>query len=340
MNKVSCAGILVADLIAADLPRVSPPGDITFSRHGIGVHIGGHAANVSINLMRLGMKQGEVSCLGAVGRDLFGGFIEKTLSRYRVSARLQHIAEAGTSLDLILVVKGEDRRFHCDVGANSYFDPAFVLEKVRQAKPLLFYGGGVGLMDKLDRNLAPVLKKIKQYGCITFLDPVKPPHENWRFLRQALVWTDILHCNDKEAIELAGTKQLAQAIQVLASSGPQLVLISQGAKGVLAAQKDRLFVLAAFRVRTLDPTGAGDSFCAGFIRRTIQKLEKMGATHLDWTDEELTSALIEAEAAGAACVTGIGTTSAVSRKNVLHLLATQGSRVQKSLKIESIARLK
>jgi len=335
MKKVTCAGILVADLIAADLPRVSPPGDITFAPRGIGVHIGGHAANVSADLMGLGMKTGEVGCLGAVGNDLFGSFFEQALARRRVSVILEQIPEASTAADLILVVKGEDRRYHCNVGANSFFDPDFVLRSVRRDRPLLFYAGGVGLMARFDKQLGRVLKEVKKLGCVTFVDPVRPHDKGWGFLRKALAWTDIFHCNGLEALSLTGQKALRQAVKALLAAGPRLVLVSKGGEGVIAAGRDHLVALGAFKVKTLDPTGAGDAFCAGFIRQAVQKLGRSAAHDLDWKDEEIAAALLEAEAAGAACVTGIGTTSAVTRKNVQLLLAAQGARVRNSLRVES-----
>jgi len=74
---VTCAGILVVGLIAAHLPKVSDPGELIFAPEGIEVHMGGHAGNVSIDLRKLGLKQGEVSSIGAVGEDVFGDFLEK-----------------------------------------------------------------------------------------------------------------------------------------------------------------------------------------------------------------------------------------------------------------------
>jgi fructokinase len=325
----------VADLIAADLPRVSAPGEITFTRRAIETHIGGHAANVSADLMRLGMKPGEVGCLGAVGSDPFADFFEKTLAGHRVSVSLQRTSEARTSVDLILVVKGEDRRYHVDMGANSYFDPAFVLNSVRQEKPLLFYAGGTGLMAKFDRSLAAVLREVKRLGCITFVDPVMPVNNSWNYLKKALKWTDIFHCNDGEALSLAGQPELEAAIRDLLDSGPQLLLISRGAAGVIAALPKLRLAMSAFRVKTLDPTGAGDAFCAGFIRRMVQNPRDSRAHPLDWTDQELAEMLLEAEAAGAACVTGVGTTSAVRRKTVDALLAAQAARVKKTIKVDS-----
>lgn len=337
MNKVTCAGILVADLIAADLPRVSPPGDITFTARGIGIHIGGHAANVSADLMGLGMKRGEVSCIGAVGKDIFGSFFEQALARARVATRLQWTSGVLTSVDLILVVKGEDRRYHCHMGANSFLDPDFVLRLVRRDPPLIFYAGGAGLMSGFDRHLARVLKEVKRIGPVTFVDPVRPHDGSWSFLRKALKWTDIFHCNELEAKSLTEQETLKDAVRALLDSGPKVVLVTRGKDGVAAATPGRLVSLDAFRVATLDPTGAGDAFCAGFIRQAVKRFVRSGSRRLDWGDRDLVRALLEAQAAGAACVTGIGTTSAVTRRNVRQLITGQEDRVLRSLSVEALS---
>lgn len=333
MKKVTCTGIVVADLIAADLPRVSPAGGITFVPHSIGLHIGGHAANVSIDLIGLGLKASEVGCVGAVGRDLFGSFLEKELRRHRIAARLQRTSKGATSVDLILVVQGEDRRFHCHVGANALLEPDFVLRSVYRDKPLVFYVGGVGLMDCFDRELIAVLKEVRKLGSIIFVDPVMPPDQAWTHLRKALSAIDILHCNEEEAQSLTGQSGLKKAIKEILNAGPGLVLVTRGKRGVAAGRRGRVLTLDGFRVKPVDPTGAGDAFCAAFIRKVVQEIQRRRQARLDWTDEELIPILIEAEAAGAACVTSIGTTSAVHRRNVTSLLVSQAARVKQSLRL-------
>ena len=336
MKKIACAGILVVDFIAAGLAKISSPGEITFAPRGIGMHIGGHAANVSVDLMGLGLNPGEVMCLGAVGRDLCGDFIEQTLHDHHVSVNLQRTSEARTSLDLILVVKGQDRRYHADVGANACLDPSFVLRSVQKQKPLVFYVGGTGLLGTFDTNLARILREAQSYGGVTFVDPVMPYKKSWNYLRKAMKWIDVFHCNDQEAESLTGESHAAKAIRVLASYGPKLVVVSRGCEGVLAACRQRLMSLEAFRVRPLDPTGAGDAFCAGIIYNLAQRLQAPEARNFDLKEEELAEILLEAQAAGAACVTGIGTTSAVTRKKVEELLAGQGARVRRSFKASPI----
>jgi sugar/nucleoside kinase (ribokinase family) len=335
MTRVACAGILVADLIAVDLPGVSRPGEITFVPKGIQMHAGGHAANVSIDLMGLGFRPGEVSCLGAVGRDLCGAHIGKTLARHRVAAHLQQTNRARTSIDLILVVKDQDRRYHADVGANALLEPSFVLRSVKRSRPAVFYLGGAGLLARLDASLTRVMKEAKDCGCLTFVDPVMPYGKSWDFLRKAMKWMDIFHCNDKEAQSLTGRARPAEALEALRRQGIKLALITKGREGVVAASGPRFVSMKAFRVKTLDPTGAGDAFCAGIIHRLARRFPPAGSPDFVWTDQEMAGILLEAQAAGAACVTGVGTTSAVRRKNVRALLTSQGASLLRSAVFQS-----
>jgi len=334
--QVTCAGIFVVDLIAADLPRVSRPGEITFAPRGIGTYIGGHSANVSIDLVKLGIAEGEVSCVGAVGEDLFGSFVEETLQKHRLKVNLQRTKKAGTSVDLILVVKGQDRRYHVDVGANLYLSPSHVLSVVRKEDPLIFYVGATGLLGEFDADLAKILREAKSRGCVTFVDPVVPYRKSWAHLLRAMEWIDVFHCNDKEASSITNETDVVGAIRSLIDAGPKIVAVSLGGKGVMAATTNRLLRMKAFRVRVVDPTGAGDAFCAGTIRRLLTHIQRYDGRSLALTDDELIDVLLEGEAAGGVCVTAVGTTSAVTRQNVDALLDAQGSKVRRSVKIEKI----
>jgi len=334
--KVTCAGIFVVDLIAADLPRVSKPGEVTFATRGIGAYIGGHSANVSIDLVKLGTAKGEVSCVGAVGEDLFGSFIEETLQKHRLKVNLQRTRKAGTSVDLILVVKGQDRRYHVDVGANLYLSPSHVLSVLRKENPVIFYVGATGLLGEFDTDLAKILKEAKSRGCVTFVDPVVPYRKSWTHLLRAMEWIDVFHCNDKEASSITKDTDIVAAIRSLVSAGPKIVAVSLGGKGVMAATRNRLVTMKAFRVRVVDPTGAGDAFCAGTIHRLLTHIQRRDDRSLTLADDDLVEVLLEGEAAGAACVTEVGTTSAVTRENVDALLSAQGSKVRESVRTARI----
>ena len=323
-SNITCVGILVVDFIAADLPKISTPGELTFTP--VEMHIGGHAANVSIDLIKLGLKRG-ISVVGAVGEDLLGDFIEQTLNSYGIDTHLIRSEEANTSIDLILVVKGEDRRFHFDIGANLYLDPKRVEEVVRDGRPLIFYGGAVGLLGEFDEALAEVLKLAKEMGSMTLVDPIKPYRKGWGFLWKAVPYIDIFHCNNLEVAEMTGEKDLESAVRTLMRHGVKMPIVSIGARGIVAGYEGEMYYMPTFRVESIDPTGAGDAFCSGIIRMLMELKGEGLRQGLALDEDELIKVLAYGQAAGAVCVTAVGTTTAVEEKKVNELLTRQGDSV-------------
>ena len=324
---VTCAGILVVDLIAADLPKISDPGELLFVSRGIEMHTGGHAGNVSIDLRKLSLEAGKVSVVCAVGDDLFGDFIENILREHGVTTHLQRIRGVGTSKTLALVVKGEDRRFHTDIGANWHLNSGHVWSVLKEEKPIVFYVGGVGIMGKFDEELTGTLQEAKNLGCITFVDPVTPYKHGWDSVISALKWTDIFHCNKDEATSITGKEEPEEAIEALINMGANFVIISLGEKGLFAKTKETLFKMPAFKVPVVDPTGAGDAFCAGVIHGLLRIIGCKECELSNLSKDDILSILLEGEASGAACVTMVGTTTAVTRDRVDQLLMEQGSDI-------------
>jgi len=326
---VTCAGVYVVDIFAADLPKFSDPGELVYTPRGIEVYTGGHSANVSINLRKLGLNEGEVSSIGAVGEDPFSEFIESNLKSQGVVTHLQRVRGVGTSKNLVLLVSGEDHRYHVDVGANWHLSSDYVLSVVADEKPLIFYVGACGLLGEFDERLALVLREAKRYGCLNFIDPVVPYKRGWDFLIHALKWTDILHCNNIEASSMTGEEDPRKAANDLIKEGAKLVIVSMGELGLIARTKKYALEMPAFKVPVIDPSGAGDAFCAGMIYKLIRTI--CGGT-MDisvFTVEDVVETLLEGAAAGAACVTAVGTTTAVTRDNVNRLLKEQGSKILK-----------
>ncbi len=331
--QVTCVGIIVVDIIAANLPKISEPGELTFSPKGIEVHMGGHAGNVSVNLRKLGLPEGEVSCVCPVGEDVFGDFLEDLLKRHGLVLHLQRTKETGTSKTIALIVSGEDRRFHTDIGANWHLSTSRVLHVLEKEKPKLLYVGGVGIMGRFDEELPSVLKKAKGYGCLTFVDAVKPYKRDWSLLSPSFRLMDIFHCNTDEAKGITGKDNPNEAAKALISRGVQLAVISMGEKGLIAVTRNATYEMPTFKVPVVDPTGAGDALCSGMIKGLVKIIGKKRRMLSDLSDDELTQILIEGEAAGASCVTMVGTTTAVTEANVKRLLEEQGPQINKQVKI-------
>lgn len=77
---------------------------------------------------------------------------------------------------------------------------------------------------------------------------------------------DAVLLNDVEARMLADTPNLVKAAKYVLDQGPKLVLIKKGEHGAVLFSKDFILPSPAFPLEeVVDPTGAGDSFAAGFL---------------------------------------------------------------------------
>jgi len=334
---ITTCGFLVADIVAAGMEKVADPGELVYVPGEIELHIGGHPANVGVDLVKLGVPGEEVTVIGAIGEDIFGEFIERTLKGYGLKTRLQRISDVGTTKDLILVVRGEDRRFHVDEGASLRLKPEFVIRSIEEEPPLLFYAA-TGIVGRFDDEIEEVVRKAKELGCFTFVDIVRPWGKDWDFVIPALKFADIFHCNDLEARSITGKEDLDKAMVALLDAGVKLLLITMGERGAMARTGRFLVRQPTFEIEVIDPTGAGDAFCAGVIRWLLSKFGE-GLKSLDpgeLSAEELTDLLMFGQAVGTAACTGVGTTSGVSREAAQALIESQGSRIKGETKVESV----
>jgi sugar/nucleoside kinase (ribokinase family) len=330
---VTCTGILVADIFAVDLPKVSDPGELTFVPKGIEMYAGGHSANVSIDLRKIGLGEGEVSSVGAVGEDLFGDFVEGVLRSHGVVTHLQRVRGVGTSKDLILVVRGQDRRYHVDIGANWYLDPGHVRSVLAEESPIILYVGAPGMLGKFDKELAEILRKSKDGNCLTFVDPVTPHSGKWESILGASKWTDIFHCNSLEASSMTGHQNPSKAAEALVREGIGLVIVTMGERGLIAKSSRFTLEMPALKVPIIDPSGAGDAFCSGMIHGLAEKTETKSPDISSLSPEDLCEVILEGAAAGAACVTATGATTSVNRENVERLLREHGSEILQNTSI-------
>ncbi|KYH37320.1 MAG: putative sugar kinase [Candidatus Bathyarchaeota archaeon B24] len=325
---VLTTGILVVDIIATGLPRVAEPGELLFVPKGIAVSLGGHSGNVSIDLLQLGLGSEDLYLVSVVGDDVFGDYVESFLKSRGVRARLKRV-KAPTSKNLILVVKGEDRRFHVDAGSNLFLDPTLVKEAVENLKPRIFYVGGAGMLGEFDDRLPEVLKKAQDVGSLTMLDIVAPYGKGWDFVTKALPHCDLFHCNLLEASHITHRDEAVDALKALKEYGCRLPVITMGERGLTALFEDTVVEMPVFEVEVVDPTGAGDAFCAGLIFKLSEKPKPIGSYTLD----EMVEVLVFGSACGAVCCTAPGTTTNVWRDKVEALLRSQGKKFKDGIKV-------
>jgi len=325
LTRVLCSGSFICDFIAADLPGMGNPGDLIYPPGGISLHPGGHSVNVAIDLSQLGRE--DTAVVGGIGDDVLGDYIEFELTRRGLQAYPERIPDAHTAKNFVLIVKGEDRRFYAELSANTLLTPGHVLTVLNETRPDILYQGTVGGLKLLDPEIGTILSEAKAKGAVTVLDVVRPYDGGWDGLHAAFDLIDVFHCNGYESKVLTGEKDPMTACETLARKGAGLILITLGPMGLVAGWGGNLLRVPVFEVASVDPTGAGDAFCAGVIDSLLDHPDLLKDIR-DFSVEDAKTLLLNGSAAGAACVTSTGATTAVTRENVDSLMKEQGDRVR------------
>ena len=85
--------------------------------------------------------------------------------------------------------------------------------------------------------------------------------------------TNILLINESELVDLARTTDLEKGAKKVIDMGPENVIVKCGSKGSISYSKDNVISLGVVSdCKVVDPTGAGDSFGAGFISGLVEGL--------------------------------------------------------------------
>src|SRR3954470_8938837 len=104
-SEVLCAGIIVADHVSSPISHLPAAGELVLADRLL-LTIGGCAANVAVDLLRMGVH---ARVVGRVGDDVFGRAVSNMLRQQGVDvAGLQTTEGVDTSQTLIVNVAGQD----------------------------------------------------------------------------------------------------------------------------------------------------------------------------------------------------------------------------------------
>lgn len=326
MAKILTCGFVNLDMIAAGLPGLPEPGGVVHAPNGIRFWLGGHTANVSVDLVQLGAEEGSVSIAAAVGKDVAGRFIEDFLISKKIACYIQEVDGIETGKSIVLVQSGRDRSFILNGGANSHLDFEHVLKVLDEVSPKILYLA-CGILGDFDLRIDELFRLCRSRGILTILDAVQPEGKDWDFSHAALPYTDVMHSNKQELAAITGTSDPEQGLAFLSEKGVVLAILSDGAGGIVAHLRHRFINQPSFKVNVIDPTGAGDALCAGVALKLAGTIDS-GRSLRDMSEKEVSDLLLFAQAAGAACVEEIGTTPGVTAERVANILEKQGEVVR------------
>jgi sugar/nucleoside kinase (ribokinase family) len=262
-----CLGIVVADHVCAPIARLPEPGELVLTPR-THLSIGGCAANVAVDLVRVGRKAAVVGC---VGEDAFGRFVSDALHNAGVVVEyLASLSDEATSTSMIVNVQGEDRRFIHAPGANARLDGSEVSPQML-AQTRVVYVGGYGLSDRPSpESVTTLFRAARARRVKTVLDVVVPEGKDCQpMLEPVLPWTDVFLPNHDEAWAITGIRDAAEQARAFRAAGVETVVITCGSRGTVVAGASGVFRAAGFPVELVDGTGSGDAFAAGYIHALL-----------------------------------------------------------------------
>jgi sugar/nucleoside kinase (ribokinase family) len=285
------------DVLVKPVDRLPSPGGLLPVDH-VEMALGGCASNTALGLSRLGVP---TSLWGKVGTDHFSAFALDQLNKGGVDTRgMMKDPKVSTSATVVLVDSKARRSFLHSVAANDHIHRSDLkLSKLNGFNHL--HIGGYFLFPKLDgAPMAQILKAAQKAGLTTSLDTAWDLKGRWmKALKPCLPYLDYFMPSEREVKMLLGFTETVKAAKAFLKMGAKCVIIKQGEKGSYLRRQDGLEIqMPAYKTKVVDTTGAGDAFCAGFIK----------GLSLKW---DLVRCLKLGNAAGACAVSELGATKGI-----------------------------
>ncbi len=296
--SVVCLGNVLVDILVKPVEQLPALGGLLPVDH-IEMAMGGCASNTAVALSRLGVS---TSLWGKLGQDFFSDFALKELKKAGVETSgviLDKVAE--TSATVVLVNRNAQRSFLHAMAANDLIrQKDLKLSKLSRYQHL--HVGGYFLFPELDgKPMADILKRAQKQGLITSLDTAWDLKGRWmKALKPCLPYLDYFMPSEREVKMLLGYTDPVKAAKAFIQLGAKAVVVKLGEKGSCLLNREGLELrVPAYRAKVVDTTGAGDCFCAGFIK----------GLSLGW---KLEQSLQLGNAVGACAVEALGATAGIS----------------------------
>ena len=276
---------------------------------------GGAPCNVLALLNKMGKK---TAFLGKVGKDQFGTLLRATLEDVGINtSNLLTDEQVNTTLAFVHTFPDGDREF--SFYRNPGADMMLTAEEVDEeflAKTRLFHFGTLSMTHEGVRKATKkALKAAKDKGLLISFDPnLRPPL--WSSLELAkeqmeygFGFCDILKISDNEIQFVSGKEDYDEGIRYLQETYQiPLILLTMGKDGSRAYYKGMRVERAGFQCRTIETTGAGDTFCGSSLNYILEHdFENL-------TEEQLGEMLTFANAAAAIVTTRKGAIRAMPEK--------------------------
>jgi ribokinase len=248
VTKILVIGDVIEDVIVIPESEIRPNTDTNAAIHK---SMGGQAANVASWLAFLGVQTRFVGCVGLSDVRKLAAELEQN----GIEAALQSSAKPTGSL--VVLVQGASRSMLTDRGANLDLN-------LRSIDPTGFaavYLSGYSLFGRALGEIKDFAARVKQAGALLAIDPGSYGYikdHGLEDFKELISEADLIFPNLEED-------------QLLGLSGVvALNVVTKGQNGAEAHWANGQSVeVAGLATESIDPTGAGDAFCAGFLASLV-----------------------------------------------------------------------
>lgn len=223
--------------------------------------IGGDGANIALGATKLGLKS---ALLTTVGDDSNGKIIIDELKKSGINLDLSGMdKKAQTRYSIVLNYK-EERTILSLHQKRKYIWPETMPET-----SWIYYTGLSEGFETLQNKIFKYLKKHPSVRMAFTPGSFQLKHALPEMV-DTLKQTDALIVNLQEAEKLAGTtfkkeKTINALIHKLLNLGVKEVVITDGANGAWAGNKEEIWFMSPYPVEVVSKTGAGDAFASAYV---------------------------------------------------------------------------
>lgn len=226
---------------------------------------GGSAANTIHGLANLGIETGFV---GKIGKDNFGEFFDADLRENKITPILFHgLEETGRSIALIST--DSERTMATYLGAAVNLHEEDISSDLFQGYAYFHVEGYLVQNRELIRK---ALRLAKSHGLTVSIDMASfnVVRDNRDFFEEIIrEFVDIILANESEAKSLTGTDP-EKALSLM-SEMAEISVIKLGKSGSLVKRGKEEHRIGIEKVKSIDSTGAGDLYAAGFLYGICQE---------------------------------------------------------------------
>jgi ribokinase len=254
-------GDAAVDLIAfvSEHPRFGGDSQISVLER----HPGGSAANFAVAMARLGISSGLIS---KVGSDEAGRFLRDSLKRESVDVTHLKREDGATGTIFVIVDRSGQRTMLSFRGVNVRLLPEEIARGYIAGSRLLHVSGYSLLRAPQCDAALTAMKYAKEANVRISLDPSPLVRlAERKLVAETLELVDLLLPNEAEAKYLSRKRNIRDAGRTLLEKGTSIVAMKLGPKGCLVMDENEELHVPAFNVETIDTTGAGDAYNAGFL---------------------------------------------------------------------------